>query len=133
MNDQMLSQLAQYGVAGILVLMLLDKVFGFLKSRKDDEPRMLTVGDYSVDAWKASSQDLIVTAFNSVVVPLLRQQLEILKESQLSNSRQHELLLEHGFILNQLKLDMEKLRTSSHNTAQAIQAVLGRRAADNLP
>lgn len=121
MTDPLVTQV---GVAAIVAVMILDRVFAFLKTRKNGGS---TAGEQSTDYWRESHARTMTTAMDQMVVPLLRQQLELLKEMQIANSRHHDEQIKHTYMLEEIRNNLRVLDSSSQQTVHLVQQVLAGR------
>ena len=119
MTAEMGNLLLNLGVGGVLVLLILDRVFAFLKQRKNGPNHR--AGGQTTEFWRATNKGLIDEGITTLVLPVLKQQTEILKEFQALSARQFELILKQGFVLDAVKVDLEHLRASNHTIVQAVQ------------
>ena len=127
----------QIGVAGILVMMILDRVFAFVsKARRNGAGA--AAGEQSTDYWRAANKQVVEDALQAAVLPILRVQTDILARMETRGGQSHEAQLEHGFALREVRESLEKLRVSSHATNATLQRIAavsgpsGRRSEDAI-
>lgn len=124
----------QLGVGGILIILVLDKVFGFLKEKGDPLPKKngsAIAGEQSTDYWRGEGKQIVKDALDSGVVNVLRQQVEILARLEARGSTTHEMALKTSFQIEDVNKNLEKLRETQHKISDGMQRLaLGRREGD---
>lgn len=86
----------QIGVPGIVAILLLREVFGFLKSRQNGKNG--PAGEKSIEYWQQQFQGIMSEALKASVIPILASQTAILSELRIQQQRLVELLLERRAI-----------------------------------
>ena len=116
--------LTQVGVGGILALLVLDRVFAFLKQRNRNG--VTQAGDQPIEFWRDLNKKIMLESLESVVVPILRQQTEILARLESRNGTSFEMHVKHGYILEDIQKSLERLRITTHTNNEILQKLGGR-------
>lgn len=78
--------LMQLGVGGIVALLVIREVLGFLNKRKENgQKKERVAGEMSPEFWQADYRKAVTEVVASIVVPILASQTSILSEMQRSN------------------------------------------------
>lgn len=74
-----MTDLTQVGVAGILVLLILDRVFTFLRTYRQRAGNG-QAGDQTIEFWRTQHRDMLMLVLESSILPILAKQTDILNE-----------------------------------------------------
>lgn len=116
--------LTQLGVGGILVLLVLDRVFSFLKDKAGDDKD--TAGGQTCDFWQQANKRTTSETLDASVIPILRAQTVILERLEARTGQNYEIHLKHSFMLEAQEKALDKMRGSLHLINEALQVLTGR-------
>lgn len=100
--------LQQVGVAGILIILVLDRVFAFITKQ-----RMGRDGDH------ARTHDV-----SSALI--LQSLAEILARLEQRTGQMYDMNLRQGFVIDDVQKSVEKLRASSHVANEHLQKIVAK-------
>ena len=113
------SILTQLGIGGILALLVLDRVFAFLKGRGSEG-----AGALSPDYWQQTNKRLMGETIETLVLPILKTQTEILARLEARTGQNYDMHMKHGFLLDKIEESLERLRVTSHGSFQLLQQLV---------
>lgn len=112
--------LTELGVAAACVIFILDRVFSFILQWKKGE-NGTTAGNKSPEYWFTANRRAAQEAIDMAVIPVMKQQAEILSRIEARTGLMHELMLKHGFVLDDVQKSLDRLRVTSHEIANRVQ------------
>ena len=119
--------LLQVGVAGILVLMILDRVFAFVaKQRMSREGAYGDAGAQSTDYWRKANKEVAQEAIEASTAPILRQLAEILGRLEMRSGQTYDMNLRQGYVIDDVQKSLERLRVSSHVANDHLQKIVAK-------
>lgn len=125
-----MDQLADYGVAVVLTILVLREVFAFLGKRKqangDDS------GAQPTDYWRRVNREVANEALRDSVLPILNKQTDIIARLEQVSSQAYEKLLKQEFLLEQVDKSLGLLRQSNHVIVEHIQKLVNHAESSKL-
>src|SRR3990167_1495078 len=119
--------LQQVGVAGILVILVLDRVFAFLaKQRLGREGDRVDAGAQTTDYWRKANREAAADAIESSTGPILRSLADILSRLEARSGQMYDMNLRQGFVIDDVQKSVEKLRASSHVANEHLQKIVAK-------
>lgn len=136
--------LTQVGIGGVLVLLILDRVFAFLKNKSSGDtsppkPDSNLAGNQSNEYWQKTTKSITAETIEAMVLPIQRAQTEILARLEVKSGQVYEMGLKQSYVLDDVNKSIEKLRVGQHAIGNSVQNLMaqfghsGRRATDQLP
>lgn len=114
--------LTSLGVGGILAILILDRVFAFLRIR-GAEGQGLTAGDQSPDYWQQANKRIMLEIIEGSVLPLLKAQTDILSRLETRYGSSYEQHLKNSFSIEEINKGVEKLRMTLHTHGDLLQRI----------
>ena len=117
----------QVGVGGIFVLLLLREVLPFIKAMQGGVTSSAKAGDQTTDYWRANFQEMVANELRDSVIPILRTQTAILERMDARDTQSYEQHLRMSIAVEELGKSLAALRTTTHQVAGGMQALLSHR------
>ena len=115
------------GVAAILVIMVLDRVFAFVtKLRLGREGDRSEAGAQSTDYWRKANREAAADAIESSTGPVLRQLADILGRLEARSGQMYDMNLRQGFVIDDVQKSVDRLRVSSHVANDQLQKIVAK-------
>ena len=109
----------QFGIGIAVVILILDRVFAFLlawNKRRNGTPQSdtdhETAGKKSVDFWRNSQKEILASALEISVIPILEVQTRILDELRGLSARHGDMLLRAQIMNEELRTSQDKIHAS---------------------
>lgn len=112
---------SQLTLGALVALLILREVFAFLKKRGNQDRDS---GWMSPDFWRATNKEVALEALTATVLPILDKQTDILGRLEQFHSQTHERLINHGYMLEDIKQSVGLLRQSNHTIADTVQKLV---------
>lgn len=118
--------ITQVGVGGILALLILDRVFAFLRHRRNGTVVTSSAGEQSTEYWRQTNKDLMLIVVETTIAPILKAQTVILDRLETRSGTSYESQLKHAFMLEDIQKSVERLRLTSHANTDILQRLIDR-------
>lgn len=114
------------GALGILLLLVLDRVITLVKASRENskDPDARPAGQQSVETWREHLRGTLGDALSEMALPIMNKQTDILARMDEREGRIHEMMLKHGFVLEDVQKSMEKLRVTNHEINSHLQRLV---------
>ena len=118
--------LQQVGVAGILIILVLDRVFAFLAKQRSREGDRVDAGAQTTDYWRKANREVAVDAIESSTGPILRSLADILSRLEARSGQMYDMALRQGYVIDDAQKSLDKLRVSSHVANEQLQKIVAK-------
>jgi hypothetical protein len=124
MSEGFWTQISAAVLMAIFALQLLDRVFTFLSKKKNGQNG--ASGDRPVDYWQGQFKGIVSDALTVAIVPILRQQANILEDLKTNSQRHTEMLLKASYTMDELKEGQAAARAGVQSVRESVTVALGR-------
>jgi len=118
--------LQQVGVAGILVILVLDRVFAFIKTQRIGREPATDAGSQSTDYWRKATRESAQDAIDASTTPILRQLADILGRLESRSAGMYDMSVRQGYVIDDVTKSIERLRVSSHIANDHLQKIVAK-------
>ncbi|MBI4521695.1 MAG: hypothetical protein HY701_12715 [Gemmatimonadetes bacterium] len=127
MDPETAKVVAQYGIAALALVILFQvlRIFAPLLTRKAAGDLGTVAGEQSADFWRRTNKELFAEELSASVVPILKQQTDILGELRTMNARQTELMLKVQFTLDEVRSTQDRYHTNTHDNVHGLRNAVG--------